>query len=262
MRRTATRGLLGTVVVLVYAVVLTPTLLIVPTSLNGSDVLQFPPQQLSLRWYPDAMQHFAGALVLSIVLGVLCAVLTLPLALTSALALHRYRFFGRNALQLVLLSPLLMPSILVGVALLAAFSPVGLHGSFFEVLATHLVLTFPFALRAQLASLEGLSPAIEEASATLGAGPLARLVRVTLPMMGSGIFTGMLLVFLVSFGEVNATVFVAGVDSQTLPVQIYSSLEFSSGPFIAAMATIQIGIIAVAMLVASRAGGLGRAMRF
>lgn len=256
--RTALVGVVG----LVYIALLLPTIVIVGAAFNAKQVTTFPPTSLSTQWFVEALHQFGPAFKFSLILATVTVVITMPIAVLAALAIVRYSFPGRNALQTLLLSPLLVPSLLVGVALLGAFVRLGFQGTFGAMLATHAILTLPYAVRTNTASLQGIDPAVEESATTLGARPIQTLFRVTVPLMSSGIVAGALFAFLVSLGEVNASVFVAGPSTMTLPIAIFSYLQWDSGPVIAATSVLQIGLIALITVIMERFVGLNKAFSF
>ena len=195
-------------------------------------------------------------------LGAATAALTIPLGVPAALAIVRTEFPGKQIVQTLLLAPLLVPSLLIGVALLGAYVTIGLEGSFLALLLAHVLLTLPYAVRTMIASLSGIDVAVEESAAMLGARPWQTLMRVTIPLMSSGIFAGALFAFVVSFGEINTSVFVAGPTTTTLPIEIFSYLQWNSGPIIAAVSVLQIGLTLGLTLVIERTVGLDKALRF
>jgi putative spermidine/putrescine transport system permease protein len=262
MNRGPSRAVVAAGTLITYVVLLLPTLVIIGASFNVKQTTAFPPQGFSLHWYGEAIRQFGHAFTLSVILGATTAAVAIPLAVPAALAIVRYEFRGRNAIQALLLSPLFVPSLLIGVSLLSAFLTIELQGTFVALLLAHVLLTFPYVVRTVLASLQGIPRIIEESAATLGANPRQVMQHVTVPMMSSGIFAGALFAFLVSFGEINASVFVAGPSTTTLPIQLFSYLAFNSGPVVAAISVLQICLILVVVAVIERTVGLGKALQF
>jgi putative spermidine/putrescine transport system permease protein len=164
----------------------------------------------------------------------------------SALSMARYRFRGREAISAFMLSPILFPTIVLGLALLVFYSRVGLSGSFTGLVIAHSVLTTPFVIRLVMASLAEFDPAVEEASRNLGAGWWRTFLQVTLPLIRPGVLAGAVFAFIISFDELVVTLFLAGPDMTTLPVRIYTYVEFSSDPTISAISTM---LIVVWMLI-------------
>lgn len=262
MSRALLRPTLVLPVVVAYAFLVLPTVVVVGASFNGGELTVFPPSDLSLRWYGQAIRDFGPSFTLSLFLGLLTAALTVPLGIPAAIALVRLRFPGRDLIQTILLAPLLVPSLLIGVALLGAFVVIGQQRSFISLLLAHVLLTLPYVVRTIIASTAGIDPAVEESAAVLGASPRETFRRVTLPLMSSGIFAGALFAFVVSFGEINASVFLAGPSTTTLPIQIFSYLQWNSSPVIAAISVLQIAVTLALTLLIEKTVGLGKALQF
>jgi putative spermidine/putrescine transport system permease protein len=139
--------------------------------------------------------------------------------------------------SVVLLSPILFPGIVLGLSLLVAFYRVGLAQTFVGLVAGHTVLVTPFVIRLVMASLAEFDPAVEEAAQNLGAGWWRTLFRITLPLIRPGILAGAVFAFIVSFDELVITLFLAGPSLQTLPIRIFTYVEYSSDPTISAVST-------------------------
>jgi len=251
-------------VVFAYSYMLAPAFVIVTTSFNPSISLKFPPEGFSLTWYREfaASTQFIGAFGRSLVLALMAALTAALLGVPAAMGIARYQFRGRNLLQTFLLAPLFVPSIIIGVALLNFFVVINLRGTFLALLLAHALLTFPYVVRTVTASLAGLDPALEEGAAVLGATPWQTFTRVTLPLISSGIFAGVLFAFVISFGELNASIFLSGPTTVTLPIQIFSYLQWDTSPIIAAISAVQIGLNFTIAIIIDRVFGLNRAIQF
>jgi putative spermidine/putrescine transport system permease protein len=230
------------VVILIY--LLAPIIVVVATAFGTSPYPVFPPAGLTLRWFerflnsPDLVHSTALSAGLSLV-STACAGIIGTLA---ALALVRHRFRSKAAVSTVLLSPILFPAVILGLALLVAFTRVGLAQTFGGLVAAHTVLIVPFVIRMVMASLAAVDGSIEEAARNLGAGWLRTFFRITLPIIRPGLLAGALFGFIVSFDELVVTLFLAGPGLQTLPIRIFSSIEYSSDPTISAISTCLIAI--------------------
>jgi putative spermidine/putrescine transport system permease protein len=248
----------------IYTFLLAPIIVIVFASFNPTQSLAFPPSGFSLRWYQEFlnMPVFVKAFQNSILVAIATAIIATVLAVPAAYAIVRYRFRGRDLTQSFLLAPTFVPSIIVGVALLNFFSNLALRGTLLAMLAGHVLLSVPYVLRTVTASLTGIDLTVEEAAMMLGTNPIVTFFKVTLPLMTSGIFAGVLFVFVTSFGELNASLFISGPNTVTLPIQIFSHLQWNSSPVIAAVSTTQIAMILGASLMIEKIFGLGKAMEF
>lgn len=239
---------------------LAPVLVTIPISFSADPYLSFPPSGWSLRWYRAA---FTGGAVLdafgtSVVLALIVTALSILIALPAAIALVRLRWGFVDALEGFLTAPLLLPAIVLGLAILIVFAPLGLLATFPGLVAAHLVVTLPYALRVLSTALSGTSLAAEEAAATLGASPLRVFWRVTLPAIRPGLAASAALCFLVSFDEVVISLFLTGPRLTTLPVWMFHHVENEADPLVAAVSVLLIALTLVIVLVVDRTAGLSR----
>jgi putative spermidine/putrescine transport system permease protein len=226
--------------ILLYLVA--PVIVVVATAFTTTAYPVFPPQGFTLQWFERflGMPEFTDAIRRSALLAFSSTLVATVLGAFSALSLARYRFRGREAISAFMLSPILFPTIVFGLALLVFYSRVGLSGSFAGLVIAHSVLTTPFVIRLVMASLAEFDPAVEEASRNLGAGWWRTFLQVTLPLIRPGVLAGAVFAFIISFDELVVTLFLAGPDMTTLPVRIYTYVEFSSDPTISAISTMLI----------------------
>jgi putative spermidine/putrescine transport system permease protein len=259
-RLTAGRVGFGVLVALMFAFLLAPVLLVIPISLSADDTLAWPPSGWSLRWYGALLDEpgLAVALGNSALLATIVTTLALALGLPAALALSRGRFVGREALSTLLTLPLLLPSVVLGLALLIIFVGRGLIGSWFGLIAAHLLVTLPYAVRVLMAALSTLPHSVEDAAASLGAPPMKVLTRVTLPLLTRGLIAAAAIVFLISFDEVVISLFVVGPKLNTLPVSLFHYVEARTDPLVAAVSVLLILFTLAIVLVLERAIGLKR----
>lgn len=262
MNRGLSRAMIVVGALLTFGLLLAPTVVTIGASFNPTELTVFPPQGLSLKWYAGAISQFGPAFILSTELGALTALVTIPLAIPAGLAIVRHSFYGKNAIQALLLSPILVPSLLIGMSLFSAFLTFNLQATFVGLLLTHVLLTLPYVVRTVLVSMYGIPEELEECATVLGANPRAVMQHVTVPLLSSGIFGGALFAFLVSFGEINATVFVAGPTTMTVPIQMFSYLEWNSSPVVAAISTLQICLTLVGVAILEKTVGVGKALQF
>ncbi len=257
-KRDLPRWSLLAVVALIYVYMFLPIAVVVLTSLNPGQYLQLPPRGLSLRWYaaafvPDWLEPFRVSLMLAAATSVAATVLGLP----AAFGLVRHRFPGRDAVNALLLSPISLPAIVSGVAILQFLSLAGLRGliGFNALLLAHVALTVPYAIRTIAISLHGFDRALEQAAANLGATPWRVLRHVTLPLIKPGLFAGMVFAFVVSFNNVPLSLFLVRPGMITLPIRILNYLEFRYDPSLAAVNMLSLAVILVIVVVAERAAG-------
>ena len=158
----------------------------------------------------------------------------------TALAIARYRFFGRRFYQGLLLLPMIMPDIVLGIALLIFFVGAGFKLSLLTIVIGHCTFLSSYVFVVVSARLAGMDTTLEQASADLGAGPLTTFRRVTLPQIMPGVIGGFLLAFIISLDDVVITYFIAGVDAQTLPLFILAMMRRGIRPQINALAVMLI----------------------
>jgi putative spermidine/putrescine transport system permease protein len=249
---------LAAATVVAYAVVLLPIIVIIISSFNPSSALTFPPQQLSLRWYFEFFNtaDMVSGFVWSLVIAVIAAAASVVLGTLAAIALARGRFPFKGAINAFLLTPLIFPGLILGVALLLYFQLA--HAPILARIATaHILLGVPFVVRSVLSSLDLFDIRIEEAAIIHGASPVRAFFKVTLPSIQPGIVAGAVFAFVVSFGEVNATLFLTGPGLSTLPIQIYSQIQYGSEQVIvAAASTLQMGLVIALIVILEKVFGL------
>lgn len=236
-----------------------PLLLIVATSFNANSNFVFPPEGFSLRWYQNMLTRpeFGRGLVLSLQVAAASAALGLAAGTAAAVAIVRYRFPGRAALNALIMAPLVVPEVVMGLSLLiwlqgAAWAP----GSF-RILLLHCLVVLPYVTRIMVANLQRVDPTLEEAARLLGAPPLTAFVRVTLPVIGKGLGAAAIFALVMSFHNFTATFFIAG-SQQTLPVAVFQYIRSEHDPTIAALTTVLILGAGVIVWITDRFLGLDR----
>ena len=244
-----------------YGFLLAPILVVIALSFTSGNSLTFPPPGLSLRWfrYLAGRDEFLSAALVSAQVAALAALAATAFALLAAIPLIRGRFRFRNTIETLLMSPAILPGIVTGVALLQYFTMIGLVRSFPRLVIAHAVLCLPYALRSISACLRGIDPSLEEASLTLGAGPWRTFYRVLLPLLRPGVVAGLVFSFVTSFDNVVVSIYLIGGDTVTLPIRIFTYLEWQFDPSIAAISTVFVIVtIGVVALVEALTGLSGR----
>lgn len=245
-------------VAILFVFLLVPVLVIIPLSFSGENTLRFPPSSWGFRWYAElyANSRMLGAFRASMIIGVLVTMATLLIALPAAYVIVRLKTAGSEFLYNLFTAPLLLPTIVLGLAILIIFAGAGLLGTYTGIALGHLVLTLPYALRILATALNGIPIIVEEAAASLGATPFTAFRRVTFPLMAPGILSAAALSFLVSFDEIVITLFMAGPLVTTLPVEMFRRLDSRSDPLIAAVSVLMIALTLLVVLVVHRSVGL------
>ena len=247
-------------VALLFLFLLAPVILVVPISFSGEQILSFPPESWSLRWYAALVDNpkMISAFWTSLMLGAIVTVISLVVAVPAAYVIVRMRTFGSTFLYNLFTAPLLLPTIVLGLAILIVFASAGFLGTFTGLVIGHLVITLPYALRVLATTLGNLNLACEEAASTLGGRPLTVFRRVTLPMMAPGIVAATALCFLVSFDEVVITLFLTGPRLTTLPVELFHHVESRADPLVASVSVLLILLTLAVVMIVDRTVGLSK----
>jgi len=223
-----------------YFFLVVPSLVVIPISFSTSSEIAVFPHRLSLHlyreffhssnWWPTTVQSFRVA--------TLATVLALIVATPAAYALVRYEVRGKRLIHLVFLSPLFTPVVVIGLGSYLYFAYLGIGGTTLVLVFAHAVMISPFVLIAIMAGLRHIDPTLETAAMLMGASRWMIFGRVVLPQIVPALAAGALLGFLVSFDEVVIAYFVTSPVSQTLPVKMYSAIQWEISPVIAAVSTL------------------------
>ncbi len=246
--------------VAVAAFMLVPLLVVIASSLSVSEFLVFPPPGLSLRWYGEILgsEAYINAGWTSLKLALITVCLALSLGTPAAIALSRFRFRGRNALESVFVSPLILPSLIFAIGLLIVFSRYAGGPSLTGLVIGHTVITMPYVIRTVSANLADIDPHLDEAARIMGARWWQRYLLVILPQCRTGMAAGAFFAFNISFDDAVIALFMRAPNVETLPMRIYSTLEFSPDPSVAAVSTIMILMTMALVILLNRVFGLSR----
>lgn len=240
--------------------VLAPILVVCIISLTPESYLSMPTNGISLRWYEALLNHqeFITAFRASLALAATSATIGALISVPAALAITRYEFPGRTAFLTLCMSPLMVPSIVLGVAFLRFMSQIGLGGTMIGLTISHVILIVPYVLRTIMNSMGSLDKALDHAAASLGSPAWTTFRRITLPLTLPGILSGWVLAFITSFDEVTMTIFIAAPETTTLPVRLINYIQDSIDPLVAAVSTVLIVLALVVMIILDRLFGLDR----
>jgi putative spermidine/putrescine transport system permease protein len=219
-----------------------PILVIIPLSFSDSTFLSYPMPGYSMRWYENLFESDAWmrAAKNSFIVAPLATLIATVLGTMAAIGLNKAEFPGKGLLMAVLISPMVVPAVVVGVGVYIFFAQIGLSDSYTGLILVHAALGAPFVVTTVLATLQGFNQNLVRASQSLGASPLTTFFRITLPVIAPGLISGALFAFATSFDEVVVTLFVAGPSQTTLPRQMFTGIRENISPTIAALATILI----------------------
>jgi putative spermidine/putrescine transport system permease protein len=223
---------------------------------NSSNVQSWPIRGLSVKWFSVAWHdpQVRAAFVLSLKAAVFATVL---LGSAAAFGVHRFRFFGREAVSLLLVLPLALPGIITGIALNSAFNFAGIGLSLLTIIIGHATFCIVVVYNNVIARLRRVSGSLYEASADLGAHGLFTFRTVTLPMLSTALISGALLAFALSFDEVIVTTFTAGAQN-TLPLWIFGAIRLGQSlPEVNVVVVAVLLLTVVPVIIAARLTGGG-----
>lgn len=223
----ATRRVLGVLTGLILAFIYIPLMLVLVNSFNTSRTFGWPPSGFTTQWWKAAWESEGAraALWTSVQVALVATVIALVLGTMAAMALHRFDFFGRDAVSLLIILPIALPGVVTGIALANAFTTmIGIQLGMLTLIVAHATFCIVTVFNNAIARLRRMGANLEEASMDLGAGTFMTFWLVTLPMMRSALLAGGLLAFALSFDEIIVTTFTAGAGVQTLPNWILANL--------------------------------------
>jgi ABC-type spermidine/putrescine transport system permease subunit I len=247
-------GLVG-VLLRAYAVVvvlflLAPQLIVYVLSFSSSPYLVFPPPGFSLQWYSRffTSPEWRSALLISLQLAAIVASVSLAVGGAAAFGLVRGEMRAKRGLFLFVLSPLLVPVIVVALSLYVSMDDLGLLGTFPGLVLGHMVVAVPYAIVILVGAVRGLDRNLEHAASTLGARPGRVLGRITLPLLAPALVSAWIMAFLYSFDELLVTLFLLGRQPQTLPIKMWSDIRIQIDPVISAASSTIVTAIAIIVI--------------
>ncbi|WP_026553735.1 ABC transporter permease [Arthrobacter sp. 35W] len=258
--------ILGTVTGLVLLFIYAPLLLVVVNSFNADRTFGWPPRGFTLEWWGRAFESTGvrEALVNSLWVALVATAISLVLGTLLSLALQRYKFFGRDAVNLLVILPIALPGIVTGIALNNMFTTIlGVPLSMWTVVIAHATFCMVTVFNNVIARLRRMDSKLEEASADLGAGVFTTFWLVTFPQLRSALLAGGLLAFALSFDEIIVTTFTIGAGDTTLPIWILQNLfRPNQAPVVNVVAVVLIIVSIVPIWLAQRLSadsvGIGR----
>lgn len=258
MKRSPFTILLVAIVVFDLVFLMLPNIVVALMSFTAGNLVTFPPEGFSLRWYEALLTRpeFMAALQRSLWVGLVCTALAVPAGTLAALALARFRIRFPTGLQLYLLLPFTIPLVVSGIALMLLFGRMGLLGSVWPVGIAACVINLPFMIWAVAASVNHLDPDLENAAMNCGAPPTHTFFTVTLPAVAPGILTGALIMFILAVNEFLVSLMLVDARIVTLPVLVYNAIRNIITPDLAAVSVVYLVIAVVAIWVLDRLVGL------
>ena len=255
--------LLRLVTLLVYVFLYLPIIVIIVMSFHPKVFLTFPLPGYSLRWYGEFLQDelLIRALLNSLLLGGLTAVLSAVIGTPCALGLVRFDFPGKRLFNTFVLAPMIIPHVITGISLLILLNAVHIPKGYPYLIMGHVLLTLPYIVVTVSSQLYGFPRELEEAALSLGARELQTFFEITLPLIAPSIFAGMLFAFTVSFQEFVATQAWATPSTYTLPIRIYARIRDALTPEVnvvgVLMVVLSFAVVAVVQVMSRRSKGGG-----
>ena len=240
-----------------------PTLIVVPMSFSDSQYLEFPPSNWSLRWYEEYLgtAKWMRATATSVQVGLLTMLVATPLGVMAAYALFVSRHRATKAIFLLLITPMIVPVILIAIGTFYAYGRVGMNNTITGLVLAHSALALPIAIIVVTAGLRSYDLSQEQVARSLGATRIKAFFLITLPQIRFSVITAALLSFLTSFDEVIIAIFVSGGANATLTKHMFAALRDYIDPTIAAISTIMVILSSVLLLLTQFLGPKGNRNR-
>jgi putative spermidine/putrescine transport system permease protein len=244
------RGTLIGLGLIVGAFVALPIFIVLPMSLSTSPSLEFPPPGYGLAHYAAFFRDvtWTGPVLNSFIIAAGTTILTMALVTPAAFAMVRHKFRGRSLVNLLLLTPLIVPHIVMAVGYFAYFAKLGLLQTYLGVILAHTCLTSPVAFLTVSAGLKGFDRNYERAALSLGAPPLVAFFVVTFPVLRSSFLVSALLAFVYSFDETTVALFISGRDVATLPKRMFDAIRLQADPVLSVVSALLFAVVAIAFL--------------
>ncbi|MFT7533474.1 MAG: putative spermidine/putrescine transport system permease protein [Gammaproteobacteria bacterium] len=228
-----------------------PVLPVIPMSFTAGHIIEFPPSEWGLSAYREVISdtEWRDSILLSLKVAALSILFAVTGATFAAIGLSRIKFAGEGIFTALILAPLAMPVVVLALGTFQFFIQVRLNGTILGLAIAHGVLGVPYAFLTVRAALMKLDPSLISAAVSLGAGPVDVLRWVYLPAILPAILSGALLVFVVSFDEVVIALFLAGPNTITFPVKLFTEVQFNLSPGIMAVSTMLLGFVVLFVVV-------------
>jgi putative spermidine/putrescine transport system permease protein len=243
---------------------MTPLLVTVAVSFGSSSVFSLPPPDWSMRWYASlaGTRGLWPSLLTSVEVAAFATVVALALGTLCAIALVRGRFAGRDAIATFLVSPLMLPGLVIGIAMLQGFKAAGLREAYSSLLLAHVIITLPYVVRTVLGALSLFDFSLIDAARTLGCSYPKAILRVLVPGLGPAFLTSGMFAFLASMDNYPISIFFTDAWTKTLPIQMLQYVEENPDPTIAAISSGLVLLVVLALLVGGRLVGLRKLADF
>ncbi len=262
-RRSMARGTAWTSGLLIIGFLAIPALFIVPVSFTEASFLSWPPRGFSLKWYEGILQSsvWFNAAYSSFIVAISSAFLGMCIGVPAAFFLARQKFFGKGAVFAFLVSPIIIPNIIIAVSLFYLYSKLGLTGTTLGLVLGHTILAIPYVVITIMAVIKNYDIRLDQAAWILGANKITTLWLVTFPLIRAGMIAAFMFAFIISFDELTIALFVTGGEVTTLPKQMWDDALLRVSPALAAVATLLLLFMSSVILISEflrRRGAAGK----
>ncbi|WP_127111844.1 ABC transporter permease [Shimia sediminis] len=243
-------------------ILLVPIFVVFLAGLNSGDFLTFPPEGLSLRWIKAFFESdsYLPAYLYSLIIALTAMVISLILGTLISLLLVRSAFAGRALLRAVVMSPIMLPGIVIGLSLYLFYISfdIGLARTQAGLVIGHVLVTCPYVIGMVSAALVGFDRSLEEAARSLGASRWETFRKITIPLISPALIAGGVFAFIVSFGQFDVSLFLTPPNNTPLPIALYTSLRYTFEPTAAAAGIFAIFLVVVSMVITAKITNLRR----
>jgi putative spermidine/putrescine transport system permease protein len=253
---------LGLIAALIIAFLVLPVLFVVVYSFNQTAYFTLPPKGLTFRWYQNffRLYFFQKGALISLGLAAVVTPLSIVMGVAASYGLVRGKFKAASVINALLMSPIIIPGVVTGIAFMTMFNLIGFSWSFGKLVIAMTLICLPYTVRTISANLHGLNRNAEEAAINLGASRWTTFRRVVLPQVKPGIISGMIFVFATVLDDVSIVVFLTSFKTSTLSIAAMGYLRNKDDPTIAAMATMLIALTVILVFIIQRVVGLEKFM--
>ncbi|MFK9094838.1 ABC transporter permease [Bacillus salipaludis] len=246
------------IITIIY--ILIPLIVVIPASFTSASYPSFPPEGFSFQWYTKLLDRpeFMEAMMNSVKFALFAAFFSVLFGTLGAMAIAKYDIPGKTYITALLTSPLSVPQLVLGIALLIFFTPLMLAGTSTGFLLAHIIICIPYVIRLVLTGLSGFDYNLERAASILGANPFVVFWKVTVPLIRPAIISGGLFAFLTSFDNVTVSMFMISPDMRTLPIEIFSQMQDAYNPIVASVSSVVIFISVILIVILEKMQGVGK----
>ena len=250
------------IVVIAIIFLIGPFLIIIISSFNKTSVMKFPPQGFSFQWYKKvfSVDMFKTTFWISLKIGFFATLTALIIGIPVAYLNVKYKYRGKNVVELIFSSPAIIPGLVIGFALLRYFIYIAEVPISVGLFLGHTAILFPYTVRVVSASLRNFDLSVEEAAVSLGSAPLGAFFRVVFPNIQAGVVAAFILAFITSFNNVPISLFLTGPGVSTLPIQMLVYMEYYYDPTISALSSLIIILTVIIVQTAEKALGISKYM--